>query len=41
MTNPFLRVAEKDVVEKVNESLAQDKSPQAVLAAVRAMKDAF
>lgn len=41
LTNPFLRVAEKDVVEKVNERLAQDKSPQAVLAAVRAMKDAF
>lgn len=41
MTNPFLRVAEKDVVAKVNERLAQDRSPQAVLAAVRAMKDAF
>jgi hydroxyacylglutathione hydrolase len=41
LTNPFLRVAEKDVVAKVNERLAQDKSPQAVLAAVRAMKDAF
>jgi hydroxyacylglutathione hydrolase len=41
LTNPFLRVAEKDVVAKVNERLAQDHSPQAVLAAVRAMKDAF
>jgi hydroxyacylglutathione hydrolase len=41
LTNPFLRVAEQDVVAKVNERLAQDKSPQAVLAAVRAMKDAF
>jgi hydroxyacylglutathione hydrolase len=41
LTNPFLRVAEKDVVAKVNERLAQDRSPQAVLAAVRAMKDAF
>jgi len=41
LTNPFLRVAEKDVIEKVNERLAQDRSPQAVLAAVRAMKDAF
>jgi len=40
-TNPFLRVAERDVIEKVNERLAQDRSPQAVLAAVRAMKDAF
>jgi hydroxyacylglutathione hydrolase len=40
-TNPFLRVAEKDVVSKVNARLAQDHSPQAVLAAVRAMKDAF
>ena len=40
-TNPFLRVAEKDVVAKVNERLAQDRSPQAVLAAVRALKDAF
>jgi hypothetical protein len=34
-------VAERDVIEKVNERLAQDRSPQAVLAAVRAMKDAF
>jgi hydroxyacylglutathione hydrolase len=41
LTNPFLRVAEKDVVAKVNERLQQDHSPQAVLAAVRAMKDAF
>jgi len=41
LTNPFLRVAEKDVVAKVNERLSQDHSPQAVLAAVRAMKDAF
>jgi hydroxyacylglutathione hydrolase len=41
LTNPFLRVAEKDVVARVNERLAQDRSPQAVLAAVRAMKDAF
>jgi hydroxyacylglutathione hydrolase len=40
-TNPFLRVAERDVIEKVNERLSQDRSPQAVLAAVRAMKDAF
>lgn len=40
-TNPFLRVAEKDVVQGVSERLAQDRSPQAVLAAVRAMKDAF
>jgi hydroxyacylglutathione hydrolase len=40
-TNPFLRVAEKDVIEKVNERLAQDRSPQAVLAVVRAMKDVF
>ena len=45
LTNPFLRVAEKDVVAKVNERLKEglsfDHSPQAVLAAVRAMKDAF
>lgn len=40
-TNPFLRVSEKDVVASVNERLAQDRSPQAVLAAVRALKDAF
>jgi hydroxyacylglutathione hydrolase len=41
LTNPFLRVAEADVVAKVNERLSRDRSPQAVLAAVRAMKDAF
>ena len=48
LTNPFVRVAEKDVVAKVNERLKErpeglslDHSPQAVLAAVRAMKDAF
>jgi hydroxyacylglutathione hydrolase len=41
LTNPFLRVNEKDVVAKVNDRLSQDRSPQAVLAAVRAMKDAF
>lgn len=40
-TNPFLRVSEKEVVQSVNERLAQDRSPQAVLAAVRALKDAF
>jgi hydroxyacylglutathione hydrolase len=41
LTNPFLRVAERDIVEGVETRLAQDRSPQAVLAAVRAMKDAF
>jgi len=40
-TNPFLRVAEQDVVQALGERLKQDRSPQAVLAAVRAMKDAF
>lgn len=40
-TNPFLRVTEKDVVDGVRERLARDHSPQAVLAAVRALKDAF
>ena len=40
-TNPFLRVGEKEVVQSVNDRLAQDRSPQAVLAAVRALKDAF
>lgn len=40
-TNPFLRVAEQDVVAGVKERLERDRSPQAVLAAVRAMKDAF
>ncbi len=40
-TNPFLRVAEREVVAKVNERLARDHSPAAVLGAVRAMKDAF
>lgn len=41
LTNPFLRVAEKEVIAKVQERLTQDRSPQSVLAAVRAMKDAF
>lgn len=41
LTNPFLRVSERDVIAKVDERLAKDRSPQAVLAAVRAMKDAF
>lgn len=41
LTNPFLRVSEADVVASVNARLADDKSPRAVLAAVRAMKDAF
>lgn len=40
LTNPFLRVAEKDVIAALRERPA-DASPQAVLAVVRAMKDAF
>jgi hydroxyacylglutathione hydrolase len=40
-TNPFLRVAEKDLMAGLEERIAQDRSPQAVLAVVRAMKDAF
>lgn len=39
-TNPFLRVDEKDVIAALREKPA-DPSPQAVLAAVRKMKDAF
>jgi hydroxyacylglutathione hydrolase len=39
-TNPFLRVDEKDVVAALREKPA-DESPQAVLAVVRKMKDAF
>lgn len=41
LTNPFLRVTEKDVIDKLNERLTKDRSPQAVLAVVRALKDAF
>jgi hydroxyacylglutathione hydrolase len=39
-TNPFLRVDEKTVIEALREKPA-DASPQAVLAVVRKMKDAF
>jgi hydroxyacylglutathione hydrolase len=39
-TNPFLRVDEKDVIAALKEKPA-DASPQAVLAVVRKMKDAF
>jgi hydroxyacylglutathione hydrolase len=41
LTNPFLRVSEQDVVAGVSERLGRERSPQAVLAAVRALKDAF
>ena len=41
LTNPFLRVSEQDVVKALGEKLASDHSPQAVLAVVRKMKDAF
>jgi hydroxyacylglutathione hydrolase len=40
-TNPFMRVQEPGVIQKLSERLTSDRSPQAVLAAVRAMKDAF
>jgi hydroxyacylglutathione hydrolase len=40
MTNPFLRVGEKDVIAALKEPPA-DASPQAVLAVVRKMKDSF
>jgi hydroxyacylglutathione hydrolase len=40
LTNPFLRVDEKDVIAALKEKPAE-QSPQAVLAAVRKMKDAF
>jgi len=40
-TNPFLRVQEPAVIQKLGERLTGDRSPQAVLTAVRAMKDAF
>lgn len=39
-TNPFLRVDEKSVIAALKEK-PQDASPQAVLAVVRKMKDAF
>jgi hydroxyacylglutathione hydrolase len=39
-TNPFLRVDEKDVIAALKEKPAE-QSPQAVLAVVRKMKDAF
>lgn len=41
LTNPFLRVSERDVVQALGEKVAADHSPQAVLAAVRKLKDAF
>ena len=41
LTNPFLRVAEKDLIAQLKERAPQDGSPPAVLAVVRAMKDAF
>jgi hydroxyacylglutathione hydrolase len=41
LTNPFLRVAERDLIAQLKERAPQDGSPQAVLAVVRAMKDAF
>lgn len=40
LTNPFLRVDEKDVIAALKEQPAE-QSPQAVLAVVRKMKDAF
>ncbi len=38
LTNPFLRVAEKRRRREGERAVQQDRSPQAVLAAVRAMK---
>jgi hydroxyacylglutathione hydrolase len=40
LTNPFLRVDEKDVIAALKDKPVE-QSPQAVLAAVRKMKDAF
>ncbi len=40
-TNPFLRVDQPEIVERVAARLGADRGPVAVLAAVRAEKDAF
>lgn len=40
-TNPFMRCASPAIIERVAGSLTADRSPQAILGAVRAAKDRF
>lgn len=40
-TNPFLRCDSAEIIESVASRLGDDRTPQAVLAAVRAAKDAY
>lgn len=40
-TNPFMRVDQPEIIERVKARLADDRSPAAVLGAVRAEKDNF
>jgi hydroxyacylglutathione hydrolase len=40
-TNPFMRVNSPAIIERVASSLASDRSPAAILGAVRAAKDHF
>jgi len=40
-TNPFMRVDSSAIIERVSSSLAGDRSPAAILGAVRAAKDKF
>jgi hydroxyacylglutathione hydrolase len=40
-TNPFMRVDSPAIIERVSSSLSSDRSPAAILGAVRAAKDHF
>jgi hydroxyacylglutathione hydrolase len=40
-TNPFMRVDSPAIIESVSSSLSADRSPAAILGAVRAAKDRF
>ncbi len=40
-TNPFMRCESPEIIQRVSSSLAADRSPAAVLGAVRAAKDKF
>jgi hydroxyacylglutathione hydrolase len=40
-TNPFMRCTSPEIIESVKERLGADRSPAAVLGAVRAAKDSF
>jgi len=40
-TNPFMRCDSPAIIERVSSNLAGDRSPAAILGAVRAAKDRF